>query len=160
MCIVDEAGQMTLPVALGPILHSKYVAPQFVHLLYWHAHAVMLCCLGHCCAILSGSIFAVKGVLMATEERPSVTNSGQMACIRIHDCNYVAYCAAHTVFCCLLHPDIRCCCLSMQLRHQLDRAVRQHISFDIQLHGALQCQHQATLMALQSWPDPVRYNLA
>lgn len=24
MCIVDEAGQMTLPVALGPILHSKY----------------------------------------------------------------------------------------------------------------------------------------
>jgi len=26
MCIVDEAGQMTLPVALGPILHSKYDA--------------------------------------------------------------------------------------------------------------------------------------
>jgi hypothetical protein len=26
MCIVDEAGQMTLPVALGPILHSKYGA--------------------------------------------------------------------------------------------------------------------------------------
>ena len=23
MCIVDEAGQMTLPVALGPILHSR-----------------------------------------------------------------------------------------------------------------------------------------
>ena len=23
MCIVDEAGQMTLPVAIGPILHSK-----------------------------------------------------------------------------------------------------------------------------------------
>ena len=28
MCIVDEAGQMTLPVALGPILHSKYVLLQ------------------------------------------------------------------------------------------------------------------------------------
>ena len=26
MCIVDEAGQMTLPVALGPILHSRYGA--------------------------------------------------------------------------------------------------------------------------------------
>lgn len=26
MCIMDEAGQMTLPVALGPILHSKYAA--------------------------------------------------------------------------------------------------------------------------------------
>ena len=23
MCIVDEAGQITLPVALGPILHSR-----------------------------------------------------------------------------------------------------------------------------------------
>ena len=138
MCIVDEAGQMTLPVALGPILHSKYVAPQFVHLLYWHAHAVMLCCLGHCCAIHSGSIFAVKGALMATENRSSVSNSGHLACIRSHDCNHVAYCAAHTVFCYFLHPDISFCCLSMlfwRLRYQLDRAVRQHISFDIQLDG-------------------------